>query len=189
MTSTGSIIRRLALSVFVMILGACVSSRPNVKVLGVTDTATSSARQETLLVFVEVVNPTRRALTLSRLEYRLDAESWFQADGEVLLSRAIAPQSSAIIEVPIRLRRLEHGDGMDGVDGMDGMGELAGSRHALAERGADNPVTYSLEGRLFAVSEQVQRSWSVEVEGTLNPDAVADARRAPRLDLRIADGN
>lgn len=158
----------LTLLLFLLIPMGCASTSPNLKVLGVADGSPSVLRQENLVVFVEIVNPTARELTVSRLEYRFDADSWFQADGELALARHIGPQSSAIVEVPVRLQRLVN----------------PGSRDV-----ADAPVTYSLEGRLFALTERVQRSWPIAVEGVLSPEAVAHARQVRPIQVRIAEGN
>lgn len=152
-----------------MLLGACTASRPAVKVLGVTDAIQTSPERENLIVFVQVVNPTNQGMTLSRLEYRLDAESWFQANGEVALARPVGPQSATVVQVPVRMRRL--------------------TDPAAAANDGDEAIAYSLQGRLFAVSERVQRSWDVKVKGTLSPEAVADTRQGPQVQIRIADGN
>lgn len=160
--------RLLACLLLLLIPVGCASTSPNLKVLGVADGAPSVSRQENLVVFVEIVNPTARELTVSRLEYRLDADSWFQADGELALARNIGPQSSAIVEVPVRLQRLVN-------------------RDASASETAGAPINYSLQGRLFALTERVQRSWPIAVEGVLSPKAVANARHARPIQLRIAD--
>ncbi|MCG8423030.1 MAG: LEA type 2 family protein [Proteobacteria bacterium] len=152
-------------------LAACAGSSPTVKVLGVTDTRISSTQRDNLLVFVEIVNPTRREMTLSRLEYRLDAGSLLKADGEISLAQVLGPESAVVIEVPVHLPR--------------SLQRLQRTRPV--HRGSpDGSVDYSLSGRLFAVSERIQRSWSVQVEGTLSRDAVADARSGPRVYMRIA---
>ena len=149
-------------------LAGCATTSPSVKVLGFTEGVAASSRSDSLVVFVEVVNPTQRELALSRLEYRLDARSWFQTDGSVVLSRVVAPGSSTVVEVPIRFHRLA-GYGHDG------------------QSDSDQAVSYSLRGRLWAMSEQVQRSWNVEVAGVLDAEAVADAHAGPAsLHVRIA---
>ena len=61
----------------------CTSTAPRIKVLGVEQTR--RAPRQSLVVFVEVVNPTGRNLTLSRLEYRVRAQAWFETKGEVRL--------------------------------------------------------------------------------------------------------
>ena len=159
-------------TLFVFVLLALVAcggaSPPRVKVLGVADgqsRAATAPGKQAMRVFIEVINPTKVDFRLSRLEYRLNAESWFRADGEVALSRSIQAGSSAVIEVPVQLSRAP-------VDGR--------------ASGANDPVSYSLAGRLFAVTDRVERAWNIEIRGLLSPDAVADARRGPRVRMRVA---
>jgi hypothetical protein len=156
-------------SLFVLGLLALIAcggaNPPRVKVLGVADSQSRAAPpgKQAMRVFIEVINPTKLDLKLSRLEYRLDAESWFRVDGEVVLSRSIQAGSAAVIELPVQLSRVATGEGVGGVN---------------------NPVPYSLAGRLFAVTDRAERAWNIEIRGLLSPDAVADARRGPRM--RIA---
>jgi hypothetical protein len=152
----------------VISLCACASAGPRVNVLGVADapSRSSGGDRQTVKVFLEVVNPTRLALQLSRLEYRFTAGSWFTIDGEVALSRAVPAGSTAVIEVPVSVSALRAGD-----------------EGASAPGGA---VTYSLEGRIFALADRMERSWSVAARGELSAEAVA-AVRSPEARTRIAD--
>jgi hypothetical protein len=161
-----SVARSLVI-VLVISLGACASAGPRVNVLGVADApARAAGDRQTMKVFLEVVNPTKLALQLSRLEYRFTAGSWIRVDGAVALSRAVPAGSSAVIEVPVRLSAVPAGE--DGASAPDGA------------------VVYALEGRIFALADRVERSWSVTARGELDAQAVAAARR-PGAQPRIAD--
>jgi hypothetical protein len=94
-----------------------------------------------LVVFVEVTNPTDRNLQLSRLEYQVHADSWFESKGQVRVTREIAPKESAVVEIPVPV---EH-----------------------AGQVSEGKVPYSLEGRLFAVEDHVEHSWKVALHGVL----------------------
>lgn len=134
------------------IAGGCASgARPRVNVLGVQETRAAAPRSG-LLVFVEVVNPTSRALTLSRLVYRVRASSWFESAGQVRITRQIGAESSAVVEIPVPVQRA-----------------------ATAEDGA---IAYVLEGKLYAEEDRMERSWDVAVKGALG-SAQAGDRGAP----------
>lgn len=126
---------------FALAAVGCASQGPKVQVLGVQSTVVAASQPSQLLVFVEVVNPGSRPLELSRLEYRVSAESWFRGQGQVPVSREVPAGSSAVIEIPVPVK----------------------SGGAASAQG----VAYRLEGRLFAVEDQVERSWDVEVDGKL----------------------
>jgi hypothetical protein len=126
----------IALAAFV---SACATSSPRVTVLGVEQAHQTPRRS--LLVFVEVVNPSSRDLRLSRLEYRVRADSWFESSGQVEVEREIGAGSSAVVEIPVPVRH-------------------AGESHA-------GSIPYTLEGRLFALENKIERSWKVAVRGAL----------------------
>lgn len=151
---------------------ACGGATPQVNVLGVSEkqARASQASPRTVLVFLEVVNPTKLELRLSRLEYQFNAESLFSVDGAVALSRAVQAGASAVIEVPVQLSALR-----------------AAARQGAAEPAPDGSVLYSLEGKLFALTERSERSWTVKVHGVLSPDAIVGVHRSPRVRVRIAD--
>lgn len=142
-----SLLGAAALAVFLVATG-CTSSAPRIKVLGVEQT--QRAPRQSLVVFVEVVNPTGRNLTLSRLEYRVRAQSWFETKGEVRLTRQIGAESSAVVEIPVPVER------------------------AAA---SEEKIPFTLEGTLFARENQIERSWDVEVKGALG--SVAGAQGGP----------
>ncbi|HYU15948.1 MAG TPA: hypothetical protein VEL05_07755 [Candidatus Acidoferrum sp.] len=111
-------------------------------VLGVEQArATQAAPRRSLVVFVEVVNPTQRDLRLSRLEYRVHADSWFETQGQVRLAREIGAGQSAVVEIPVPVQH-------------------ASSAH-------DGAIPYSLEGKLFALEDNIERSWRVAVRGAI----------------------
>ena len=133
-------IAALALLAALLSAAGCSTTGPSVKVLGVQQAqATPSQR---ITVFVEVVNPTSRELTLSRLEYRVRARSWFESEGAVALSRQIGAESSAIVEIQVPVKR-------------------------VAGAGDDETIPYTLEGKLFAREDKMERSWDVAVTGAL----------------------
>lgn len=110
-------------------------------VLGVEQAPRSATPRAALLVFVEVVNPTNRDLHLSRLEYRVRAASWFEGAGQVQLAREIGAGQSAVVEIPVPVR------------------------HSSAAR--DGSIPYTLEGKLFAIEDHIERSWNVAVRGAI----------------------
>jgi hypothetical protein len=156
-------IHRLTL-VGLLILGlsasACTGPNPHVKVIGVGQARAPSVaeRSQVLLVFVEVVNPTRRDLRISRLEYTLSADSWFETSGKVSLARDVGAGSSAVVEIAVPLERVRD-----------------------MPRGA----AYNLEGKLFAREERYERSWKVAVKGALADQGTGTAMGRARV--RIAD--
>jgi hypothetical protein len=130
----------LALVISLAATAGCSTTGPSVKVLGVQHARQAPAQQIT--VFVEVVNPTSRELTLSRLEYRVHASSWFESEGAVALSRQIGAESSAIVEIQVPVKR-------------------------AANARDEDPIPYTLEGKLFAREDRMERSWKVAVTGAL----------------------
>jgi hypothetical protein len=122
-------------------LPACTSASPRVTVLGVEQARPAATSRHDLLVFVEVVNPTGRDLHLSRLEYRVRAASWFESAGQVQLARDVGAGESAVVEIPVPVRH-------------------ASTTH-------DGSIPYTLEGKLFALEDHIERSWKVAVRGAL----------------------
>lgn len=103
---------------------------------------TATTRSPEVLVYMEVVNPTGGDLRLSRLEYRLSADSWFSTQGSVRLARAVAPSSSAVIEIGVPVKHFARGNRAPGIN-------------------------YQLHGRLFARANHVERSWKVAAAGEI----------------------
>jgi len=135
--------RHVSLLGFALLVGvlvsACATTSPRVTVLGVEQAQTAPRRS--LLVFVEVVNPTGRDLRLSRLEYKVRADSWFESSGQVRLERDIGAGSSAVVEIPVPVQQ-------------------AGATH-------EGTIPYTLEGKLFALEDKIERSWNVAVRGAI----------------------
>lgn len=140
------------------LVSGCGSTAPQMKILGVSKPKVS--RQ--LSVFIEVVNVSQRALMLSRLEYTLSTEKWFEADGALGLSKLVDAGESVIIEVPVTPVMAK----------------------AVEASGA---VPYTLSARLVALADRVQRSWSIRVQGVLKEHAVAGARGASPWQMRVAN--
>jgi hypothetical protein len=130
----------------VLATGCNTGTRPRVNVLGVQETR--AAPRNALLVFVEVVNPTSRALTLSRLQYRVRATSWFESAGQVRITRQVGAESSAVVEIPVPVERATTAD--------------------------DGRIPYVLEGKLYAEEDGMERSWDVAVKGALGSAQTGD---------------
>ena len=158
----------LILTLALVLLG-CSGASPNVAVLGVARPAAPVAAKKRLVVYVEVHNSLGRHLEFSRLEYRLSAQPWFATDGNVEIKRAIGAGSSAVVEIEVPV-------------------EIDGDTAA-----AD--VAYTLDGRLYAQEDRIERSWKVRVHGLLqggsSPDsadgASAEARTVRAVQVATAD--
>lgn len=101
MRSTSSTL--IAVAVAFAAIG-CGSAAPTVKVLGVSEAGKRTqvvTDDRQLSVYVQVVNPTKDELQLSRLDYTLAAESWFTSMGNVALSRRIRPDGATVLELRI----------------------------------------------------------------------------------------
>jgi hypothetical protein len=141
--------RHIALPCLVLALAlasACASSRPAVRLLGVTDNSKTHIHR-TLLVFLEVRNPTKRPLQLSTLEYTLRAQPWFAAEGRLSMARRISAGGSAVIEIPVRV-----------------------DRPAPTAR---DEVPFQLDGTLSARSGDIETRWAVRASGDLAPEPSA----------------
>jgi hypothetical protein len=136
-------LRRHAFTVLAIALAAvvsgCAAGSPRVTVLGVEQARTTPRRS--LLVLVEVVNPTGRDIQLSRLEYKVRADSWFETAGQVRVERDIGAGSSAVVEIPVPVQ------------------------HAGTAR--PGAIPYTLEGKLFALEDKIERSWKVKARGAI----------------------
>lgn len=165
-------LRTWVIATVLVISGACSSTAPRVKVLGVSESRAHTARppvrerERTLLVFLEVINPTGLALELSRLEYHFNAESWFSTDGAIALSRAVGADSAAVVEVPVRISSRDIPADALRVD-------------------EDGNLIFSLQGRLFARAGELERSWNVEVRGTLRAESLPGAGRDTGPHVRV----
>lgn len=93
-------------------------------------------------VFVEVHNPTKGNLNLSRLQYRLTAQEWFDSEGIVTVRRTVTAGASAVVEILVPVSEIPNASQMRG-------------------------VSYTLEARLFATADKTERSWKLSAEGAL----------------------
>ena len=152
-------LRALSPLVLAATVVACGGSAPHVKVLGMTETqARDRDASRVMVMFVEVVNPTSTELRLSRLQYQISSSAWFDGTGEITLSRALAPDSAMVVEVPV----------------------------TMADRGDDvgnNAIPYQLRGVLYARDQDMERAYRVQSGGTLD---IRRADGEPRVRLRIA---
>ncbi len=148
----------------------CGSAVPQVKVLGVSkaalapsETHSALGHERTLVVFVEVVNPSRRDLHLTRMEYQMAARPWLEAKGRVSLSREVGSQSTAVVEIPVS--------------------------YSGARRGDDAPdsVPFQLEGKLFSLEQRVERSWNVKVSGTIDLAKLAATGKPVRARIAASE--
>jgi len=151
--------RPLLVAVAAATFAACATAAPDVKVLGVSEgVARRGSSDKVLVVFVEVVNDTSRDLRLSRLSYRMAADSWFTADGVAPLTRMLTAGTTAVVEVPV----------------------------PFVGRSAAGAVPYRLDGTLVALDERLERSYAVSASGTIEASAIAVHGTPPRARLRIA---
>ena len=135
--------------------GACASApKAPVKVIGVANAHDRDDAGRMLLFFLEVRNPTSRQITLSQLDYQLEAKPWFVSEGRVRVSRSITAGGSAVIEVPVRLDR--------------------GNEDEERKVG----VNYTFRGVLRVHSGAVDRDWPVRLNGELATTDTGSARSA-----------
>lgn len=148
-------VRSLIVALSLSLVAACAGGAPDVKVLGVSEARAhrgAATGERVLVMYVEVINDTSRELRLSRMSYQMDADRWFSHRGNVPLTRVLGAHSSAVVEVPV----------------------------PWVGRSAEIAVPYKLAGKLIAVDEQIERSFTIQAEGTLDPShiAVGDPSRA-----------
>jgi hypothetical protein len=134
----------LALSISGVFGSACASLGPQVNVIGVSAPSTN-ADQSSLLMFVEVTNPTQVNLELSRFQYQLEAIDRFSTSGDVSLSRPLNPGGTAVVEVPVKVNP--------------------------TATAALSGVPYTLTGRIYAREDRLERSWKVSARGSLGTSA------------------
>jgi hypothetical protein len=130
-----------------LLTGCAAGPTPRVKVLG-AEQVRAHAGGPSLIVFVEVVNPTDSDLALSRLEYDLSADALLRAKGSARVDRRIGPDSSAVVEISVPVER----------------------KVAAALPGA----SYRLAGKLFAHGDHMEQFWKVEVKGELARSVASD---------------
>ncbi|MDB4962739.1 MAG: hypothetical protein JWP01_2738 [Myxococcales bacterium] len=98
--------RRFAVAVVCALVlaggGGCASTKgPEVRVLGVNQKLGPAPRRE--VVFVQVTNPAKRTMRLTRLEYTFAAQGATVSTGEVPLFRDVPAGAAVVVEVPLEL--------------------------------------------------------------------------------------
>jgi len=126
-------------------------------VLGVKAPKIQQVVRPSVKVFVEVRNFTKRSINLRRMEYRLVAERWFDAQGKVSVTRTIPAGASAVLEILVPISK-------------------------NAPKGRMRGVPYSLDARLVAIADKTERSWKLRAKG-----ALSSAGRAGIPRVRVAD--
>jgi len=86
----------IAIACAVALVG-CAPKGPEVRVLGVHE----ARRHE--VVFVQVTNPARRPMRLTKLEYTFASQGTMVSAGAVPLSREVPAGASVVVEVPLEL--------------------------------------------------------------------------------------
>ncbi len=128
----------------------------------------------TVMVLVEIANPTDQTLMLSGLDYTVEAKDWFTARGSYSLSRFLTPGDIAYIEVPLPVKNFDMALGAPGA-------ALSG-------------VKFKLDGKLRAISKGGEIAWDVHQEGALAP--IVDVRHQrdrhphkPQIRVRVNVGS
>lgn len=149
---------------------ACSSAVPQVSVLGLSEgnQRRVASQAQSVRLFLEVANPSDSPLRLSRLRYQLRANEWIETADEIALDRTVRAHGVVVVEVPVMLEPTEN------------VAPLLVTDDSQAFR-------FSLDGRLFAVSNRMERSFRVRVDGHLGPDKVVGVSLQPRVHIRIAD--
>lgn len=98
-------LRRLALALvcslsLAAVAGGCATTRPpELRVLGVDHRLGNAPRSE--VVFVQVTNPSRRPMRLTKLEYTFASQGHTVSTGEVPLARDVPAGAAVVVEVPL----------------------------------------------------------------------------------------
>ncbi|MDX2088927.1 MAG: LEA type 2 family protein [Kofleriaceae bacterium] len=85
----------LALAVGFAVIGCTSTKAPELRVLGVRE----SFRHES--VFVQVTNPAKHPMRLTKLEYTFASQGETISTGEVPLSREVPAGAAVVVEVPL----------------------------------------------------------------------------------------
>jgi len=75
----------------------CTPKGPEVRVLGVHE----ARRHE--VVFVQVTNPAKRSMRLTKLEYTFAAQGTTVSTGKLALAREVPAGAAVVVEVPLEL--------------------------------------------------------------------------------------
>ena len=85
----------LVLALALAFAGCAATRSPELRVLGVQ----AEPRHE--VVFVQVTNPARQPMRLTKLEYRFAAGRTTVSEGELALAREVPAGEAVVVEVPI----------------------------------------------------------------------------------------
>jgi LEA14-like dessication related protein len=85
----------LAAAVGLAVIGCTSTKAPELRVLGVRD----SFRHDS--VFVQVTNPAKQPMRLTKLEYTFASQGATISTGEVPLSREVPAGAAVVVEVPL----------------------------------------------------------------------------------------
>src|SRR4051812_38012833 len=90
-----TMIARFAFTALVTLAAACTSSMsPELRVITVQN------RSPHEVVYVQVTNPAKRPMRLTKLEYTFAAGASKVSEGELELSRDVPAESAIVVEVP-----------------------------------------------------------------------------------------
>jgi LEA14-like dessication related protein len=117
----------------VLLVGACATPRPFVSVVGASQTTVAEARS--LIVVVEIHNPTRTPIELSTLEYTLKQAGTDRGGGRVTLEGTVAPGGSLTVDI------------------------------AVPVSGGMSAEALDLRGKLRGFAGDVQVNWSIAADG------------------------
>lgn len=81
-----------------LVVGCHAGKGPEMRVIGVHDAASHE------VVFVQVTNPARRTMRLTKLEYTFAAAGETISAGEVQLGREVPAGAVVVLEVPLETR-------------------------------------------------------------------------------------
>jgi len=139
----------VALVALIAVQAAACTPRPQAKLVAVSG-AHAVDHTTTVMVLVEIHNPTDEMLMLSGLDYEVKADGWFTARGSYGLARFLVPGDTSIIEVPLPVKNFD----------------LALGAPAAAFEG----VKFHLDGRLRALRPKGgELEWKVTQDGALSP--------------------
>jgi hypothetical protein len=126
---------------------AC-TPRPQARLVAVSGVQMQDA-QTTVMVLVDIENPTSETLMLSGFDYEVDVKDWFVARGSYALSRYLPPGAASTIEVPLPAKTLEVALG--------------------APDAALDGVHFTLNGKIRALAGPGEKVWEITQEGHLAP--------------------
>ena len=151
--------KSLVVALFALVAVAGCSAAPQARVVAV-DGARFVNSTTTVMVLVEISNPTDQVLMLSGLDYEVEAKDWFTARGSYALSRILVPGDLAYIEVPLPVKNFDMALG--------------------APDAALHGVRFELKGQLRALRGQGgEIAWNVHQQGALAP--IVQVHREHRL--------